>query len=150
MPIFTRTYVFQGFVHQNRPQDEAKIAARSPQDGPKTVLKTSFFDVEICFRFWSVWGSILVTFGAPFGSQVGAQIGPKIDQNRPATPDGPKGAQERPKSTPRGTQGRSWGGLGRSWGGLGRPWDGLGSPLPSPSGLVGANPGSPFISFFRF
>ena len=99
---------FPRFFHQNRPQDEAKIGLRSPQDGPKTVLKTTFFDVEICLRFWSVWGSILVTFGAPFGSQVGAQIGPKFDQKSTCAPrrpqDRPRAPQERPKSAPRGTQ----------------------------------------------
>ena len=71
---------FPRFFHQNRPQDEAKIGLRSPQDGPKTVLKSFFFDVKICLRFCSVLCSILVAFGAPFGSQVGAKIGEKIDQ----------------------------------------------------------------------
>ena len=66
---------FPNFFHQNRPQDEAKIGLRSPQDGPKTVLKIFFFDVKICFRFWSVLGSVLVAFGVPLGGQVGAQIG---------------------------------------------------------------------------
>ena len=75
---------FPMFFHQNRPQDEAKIGLRSPQDGPKTVLKSFFFDVEICLRFWSVLGSVLVALGAPFGSQVGVKIGPKIDL-RPQT-----------------------------------------------------------------
>ena len=71
---------FPRFFHQNRPQDEAKIGLRSPQDGPKTVLKSFFFDVKICLRFCSVLGSVLVALGAPFGSQVGAKIGPKSDQ----------------------------------------------------------------------
>ena len=70
---------FPMFFHQNRAQDEAKIGLRSPQDGPKTVLKSCFFDVKICLRFWSVLGSVLVAFGAPLGSQVGTQIGQKID-----------------------------------------------------------------------
>ena len=70
---------FPRFFHQNRPQDEAKIGLRSPQDGPKTVFKSFFFDVEICLRIWSVLGSVLVAFGVPFGSQVGTQIGQKID-----------------------------------------------------------------------
>ena len=71
---------FPRFFHQNRPQDEAKIGLRSPQDSPKTVLKSFFFDVEICLRFWSVLGSVLVALGAPLGSQVGVKIGPKSDQ----------------------------------------------------------------------
>ena len=66
---------FPRFFHQNRPQDEAKIRLRSPQDGSKTVLKSFFFDVEICLRFWSVLGSVLVAFGPPLGSEVGAQFG---------------------------------------------------------------------------
>ena len=70
---------FPRFFHQNRPQDEAKIRLRSPQDGSKTVLKSFFFDVEICLRFWSVLGSVLVAFGAPLGSEVGAQFGHKFD-----------------------------------------------------------------------
>ena len=48
--------------------------------------------------------------------------------------------------------GASIGGLGCTWAALAAYVGGLGpllSPLPSPSGLVGANPGSPFISFFR-
>ena len=97
---------FPRFFHQNRPQDEAKIGLRSPQDGPKTVLKTTFFDVEICLRFWSVWGSILVTFGAPFGSQVGAQIGPKFDQKSTCAPRRPQDRPRSPKSTPRAPQER--------------------------------------------
>ena len=115
---------FPMFFHQNRAQDEAKIGLRSPQDGPKTVLKTTFFDVEICLRFWSVWGSILVTFGAPFGSQVGAKIGPKIDQKSTCAPrppqERPRAPQERPKSAPRASKRHPrerrefWGGLGRS------------------------------------
>ena len=70
---------FPRFFHQNRPQDEAKIRLRSPQDGSKTVLKSFFFDVEICLRFWSVLGSVLVAFGPPLGSEVGAQFGQKFD-----------------------------------------------------------------------
>ena len=70
---------FPRFFHQNRPQDEAKIGLRSPQDSSKTVLKSFIFDVEICLRFWFVLGSVLVAFGVPFGSQVGTQIGQKID-----------------------------------------------------------------------
>ena len=42
---------FPMFFHQNRAQDEAKIGLRSPQDSPKTVLKSFIFDVEICLRF---------------------------------------------------------------------------------------------------
>ena len=59
---------FPRFFHQNRPQDEAKIGLRSLQDSPKTALKSFNFDVEICLRFWSVLGSVLVAFGVPFGS----------------------------------------------------------------------------------
>ena len=92
---------FPRFFHQNRPQDEAKIGLRSPQDGPKTVLKSFFFDVEICLRFWSVLGSALVAFGAPLGSQVGAKIGQKIDQKSTCAPrppqERPRAPQERPK-----------------------------------------------------
>ena len=99
---------FPRFFHQNRPQDEAKIRLRSPQDGSKTVLKSFFFDVEICLRFWSVLGSVLVAFGAPLGSQVGTQIGQKIDLK---------------------LQDRSWAILGRSWGDLWAVLGGLGSVL---------------------
>ena len=92
---------FPMFFHQNRPQDEAKIGLRSPQDSPKTVLKSFFFDVEICLRFWFVLGSVLVALGAPLGGQVGAQIGQKIDQNSTCAPrppqDRPRAPQERPK-----------------------------------------------------
>ena len=88
--------------HQNGPQDEAEIGPRSPQDGTKTVLKSFFFDVKICLRFWSVLGSVLVAFGAPFGSQVGAKVGQKIDQKTTCAPrppqDRPRAPQERPKS----------------------------------------------------
>ena len=34
---------FPMFFHQNRPQDEAKIGPRSPQDGRKTVLRSDRF-----------------------------------------------------------------------------------------------------------
>ena len=112
---------FPRFFHQNRPQDEAKIGLRSPQDGPEMVLKSFFFDVEICLRFCSVLGSVLVAFGAPLGGQVGAQIGQKIDLK---------------------LQDRSWDSLGGSWGdlwavlsGLGRSWGGLGLPFPPPAAL---------------
>ena len=70
---------FPMLFHQNRPQDEAKIGLRSPQDGSKTVLKSFIFDIEICLRFLSVLGSVLVAFGPPLGSQVGTKIGQKID-----------------------------------------------------------------------
>ena len=117
---------FPMFFHQNRPQDEAKIGLRSPQDGPKTVSKSFFFDVKICLRFWSVLGSVLVAFGAPFGSQVGAQIGQKIDLK----------LQDRSWAILGAIFGLSWavlGGLGailgRSWGGLGAVLGGLGAVL---------------------
>ena len=97
---------FPRFFHQNRPQDEAKIGLRSPQDGSKTVLKSFFFDVEICLRFWSVLGSVLVAFGPPLGSQVGTKIGQKIDLE---------------------LQDRSWAIFGRSWGDLGAVLGGLGA-----------------------
>ena len=99
---------FPRFFHQNRAQDEAKIGLRSPQDSPKTVLKSFIFDVEICLRFWSVLGSVLVAFGAPFGSQVGTQIGQKIDLK---------------------LQDRSWAILGRSWDDFWAVLGGLGSVL---------------------
>ena len=73
---------FPRFFHQNRPQDEAKIGLRSPQDGSKTVLKSFFSAVKICLRFCSVLYSILVAFGSPFGSQNGTKIDHKIVQNR--------------------------------------------------------------------
>ena len=99
---------FPMFFHQNRPQDEAKIAPRSPQDGSKTVLKSFIFDVEICLRFWSVLGSVLVAFGVPFGSRRGAL----------KTPETVKNARFREKSclsknkVSRGDLGRSWADLG--------------------------------------
>ena len=80
--------------HQNRPQDEAKNDPRSPQDGSKTVLKSCFFDIKHCLRFWFVLVLVLVAFGVPFGSQVGAQIGPQIDQKSTCTPRPP---QDRPR-----------------------------------------------------
>ena len=107
---------FPRFFHQNRPQDEAKIRLRSPQDGSKTVLKSFFFDVEICLRFWSVLGSVLVAFGAPLGSQVGAQIGQKFDLK---------------------LQDRSWAIFGLSWGGLGAVLVGLGAVLGGLGPLLG-------------
>ena len=107
---------FPRFFHQNRPQDEAKIGLRSPQDGPKTVLKSFFFDVKICLRFWSVLGSVLVAFGAPLGSQVGTQIGQKIDLK---------------------LQDRSWAILGGSWGDLWAVLGGLGAVLGRSCNNVG-------------
>ena len=99
---------FPRFFHQNRPQDEAKIRLRSPQDGSKTVLKSFFFDVEICLRFWCVLGSVLVAFGPPLGVQVGAQFGQKFDLK---------------------LQDRSWAIFGLSWGDLGAVLVGLGAVL---------------------
>ena len=81
--------------HQNRPQDKAEIGSRSPQDGTKTVLKSFFFDVKICLRFWSVLGSVLVALGAPFGSQVGAKNRQKIIKKTTCAPRPP---QERPRA----------------------------------------------------
>ena len=107
---------FPRFFHQNRPQDEAKIGLRSPQDGSKTVLKSFFFDVEICLRIWSVLGSVLVAFGAPLGSQVGAQFGQKFDLK---------------------LQDRSWAIFGLSWGGLGTVLVGLGAVLGGLGPLLG-------------
>ena len=96
---------FPRFFHQNRPQDEAKIGLRSPQDNPKTILKSFFFDDEICLRFWCVLSSVLVAFGAPFGSQVGAKIESKIVQKSTCAPrpfqERPRAPQEHPKSAPR-------------------------------------------------
>ena len=42
---------FPMFFHQNRPQDEAKIGLRSPQDGSKTVLKSNLFNAKIRLDF---------------------------------------------------------------------------------------------------
>ncbi len=70
---------FPMFFHQNRPQDEAEIGPRWPQDGTKTVLKSFFFDVEICLRFWSVLGSVW----SLLGSLLGAKLAPKSDQKSP-------------------------------------------------------------------
>ena len=102
---------FPLFFHQNRPQDEAKIEPSSPQDGTKTVLKSFFFDVEICLRFWFVLGAVLAPFWVPFGTLFGTKIGQKIDlksQDRPKSPqERPKSPQEPPRGTqegPRGTQ----------------------------------------------
>ena len=63
---------FPMFFHQNRPQDEAKIGPRSPQDGSKTVLKSFFSDVKICLRFCSA----LAPTWAPLDPPLGAQDGP--------------------------------------------------------------------------
>ena len=107
---------FPRFFHQNRPEDEAKIRLRSLQDGSKTVLKSFFFDVEICLRFWSVLGSVLVAFGPPLGSEVGAQFGQKFDLK---------------------LQDRSWAIFGLSWGGLGAVLVGLGAVLGALGPLLG-------------
>ena len=92
---------FPLFFHQNRPQDEAKIEPSSPQDGTKTVLKSFFFDVEICLRFWFVLGAVLTPFWVPFGTLFGTKICEKIDlksQDRPkSVPRAPKSRQEAPK-----------------------------------------------------
>ena len=92
---------FPRFFHQNRPQDEAKVGLRSPQDGPKTVLFRIFF----ASFFASIFGRFLDRFWSHFGTLLGAKLAPKSDKkstkNRPAPPDRPKTAQERPKSTPR-------------------------------------------------
>ena len=64
---FLRPYLFKNadfhadlrfpmFFHQNRPQDEAKIGLGPPQDDPKTVSMSHFFDAEICVRFCCVLG----------------------------------------------------------------------------------------------
>ena len=85
---------FPRFFHQNRPQDEAKIGLRSPQDGLG----------ELLFRCRNL-SSILVCFGLRFGRFWGAfcepSWRPNRTKNRPAPP------------------GRSWALLGRSWGALG-------------------------------
>ena len=114
------------------PQGRPKMT----QDGPKTVLKSFLFDVNICLRFWSVLGSVLVVFGAPLGSQVGAQIGQKINlklQDRSCDSLGGSWGDLWPVSGGLGAVlGRSWGGLGRSWavlGGLGAVLGGLGAVL---------------------
>ena len=92
---------FPRFFHQNRPQDEAKIGLRSPQDGPKTVLFRIFF----ASFFASIFGRFLHRFWTHFWTLLGAKLAPtsvkKSTKNRPAPPDRPKTAQERPKSTPR-------------------------------------------------
>ena len=140
---------FPRFFHQNRPQDEAKIGLRSPQDSPKTVLKSFIFDVEICLRFWSVLGSVLVAFGAPFGSQVGTQIGQKIDlklQDRSWAILGRSwddfwavlGGLGSVLGRFWAVLGRSWALLGRSWALLGRSWGGLGPSWPVLVALGGA------------
>ena len=92
---------------------------RSPQDGPKTVLKSFFFDVQICLRFWFVLGAVLVPFWVPFGAPFGTKILQKIDlksqdrlkspQERPKSPqeppggtqEGPRGIKRHPKRTKR-------------------------------------------------
>ena len=93
---------FPRFFHQNRPQDEAKIGLRSPQDGPKTIL----FRIFLASFFASIFCRFLDRFWSHFGTLLGAKLAPKSDtkstKNRPAPPDRPKTAprapQERPKS----------------------------------------------------
>ena len=142
---------FPRFFHQNRPQDEAEIGPRSPQDGTKTVLKSFFFDVKICLRFWSVLGSVLVAFGAPFGSQVGAQIGQKIDlklQDRSWAILGGSwgdlwavlGGLGSVLGRFWAVLGRSWALLGRSWALLGRSWGGLGPSWAALGAVLAAGP----------
>ena len=122
---------FPMFFHQNRPQDEAKIGLRSPQDGSKTVLKSFIFDVEICLRFLSVLGPVLVALGAPLRSQVGTKIGQKSSSNCKIGLGrflGDLGA----------IFGLSWAVLGRSWAVLGRSWALLGRSWPVLVALGGA------------
>ena len=113
MLMFTRTYVFQCFFTKI---DPVKIGLRSPQDSPKMALKSFNFDSEICFRFWSVLGSVLVAFGAPLGSEVGTQIDQKFDLK---------------------LQDRSWAIFGLSWGDLGAVLVGLGAVLGGLGPLLG-------------
>ena len=117
---------FPRFFHQNRPQDEAKIGLRSPQDGPKTVLKSFFFDVEICLRFGFVWDAALVPFWGGFGGAKSVIFGidfrvrfqecvcmcalgvrGRVDaswERLRAAQERPRAAQERPRAA----QERSW------------------------------------------
>ena len=62
---------FPRFFHQNRPQDEAKIGLRSPQDGLK----------ELLFRCQNLM-SILISFGLRFGRSWGAFWEPSWHQIR--------------------------------------------------------------------
>ena len=58
------------------PQDGTQNGPKSPQDGPKTVLKRYLFDVKKYHRFWSVLGSIWGAFWGPFWAPFGASWGP--------------------------------------------------------------------------
>ena len=94
------------FFNVFAPLDGAKNAPRSTQDAPKMVLKSYFFDVQNCDRFWSVLGSVLGAFSDAFWLQKGYQkslevVSPsKGASKRPQ--GGPKRPQESPKRSPRG------------------------------------------------
>ena len=93
------------------PSDGAENAPRSTQDAPKTVLKSYFFDVQNCDRFWCDLASILGAFWEPFWLQKGSQNQPNSCSRAMAPPRspkklprGPKRAPKRPQEAPSGPQ----------------------------------------------
>ena len=87
---------FPMFFHQNRPQDEAKIGLRSPQDGPKTVLFRIFF----ASFFASIFGRFLDRFWCNLGTLLGAKLAPKSDQKSTCAPRPPQDRPRAPQETP--------------------------------------------------
>ena len=76
------------------PLDGAENAPRSTQDAPKPVLKSYFFDVQNCDRFWCDLGSILGAFWEPFWLPKRV---PKSTQFMTPSNGVPKKTQEAPK-----------------------------------------------------
>ena len=94
------------------PQDGLQNAPRSAQDGPKRLLESIFFALEIRLKFALVWGAVLVDFWLPFGTlstfHSGTFFGLKNDvffmlcyaslQEAPrAAQEAPRASQEAPK-----------------------------------------------------
>ena len=104
------------------PKIDPQNDPRQAQDGSKRDLKAFIFYVDFGSRFWTIWGSMLSSFGDPFGPLNRSKIDPKIyqksscanmpprdrsqrpqdrhqrSQNRPQRP------QDRPKTVPRGSK----------------------------------------------
>ena len=105
--FFTGSYKTQGKINIFHP----KTARKSTQDGPKSASRGTFFALEFRHRFfidfWSIWVSFWVPFGDPNGAKINQKLalGPKTAQGRPKSrPRGQKGTQKAPKRHPKGTQ----------------------------------------------
>ena len=113
------------------PQDGLQNAPRSAQDDSKSLLKSNFFALENCLKFWLVLGRILVYFGSSLGGPKTNAVGaisvlklvfftiifsycfgsaPRRPKRRPGGPktpprapqEAPRGRQERPRKLPQG------------------------------------------------